>query len=296
MLNMLWGNNVVADKKRLNDNPVPNISPLLQAYQDLGWDIAVIHVGAAIENVAAFTMNPTLVVDDIHHPSCASCHLIADMIKVAMYTNFVEECTVDMVERKNTLHNGNKNRIPPHTNIYGEMDSSWHDLWTDLFRDDVVIGSLTAWEPKIPNTTNLRLGNAAKVFTWPFENLGKAAPGRKDRKYAHVVPKCSSEFSPFTVLLLEPDLKWLALSLSGEVDLAKVSINGILLQKPERPTFWTFGGGVRDYIKDGWYQILDQVEKADSYELSLCHNSEDPMYNSFVIGVMVPNATASSFQ
>ncbi|CAB9504921.1 expressed unknown protein [Seminavis robusta] len=253
-----------------------------------GWDIAVLNVAAAVDTSTVLA-NPSLLFDDAHHPSCTGVNLIADMLQHVFVTNLAaEQCSTTTTNGKiQQQHKRDGYGRPPHV---GNMDSRWELLWTDLFRQNARLGSLTAWEPRIHhNASNLQVENMAEIYHWPNKTLvGKANPGRQDRKYAFVLPTCQTQ-EPLNITLLEPNLKWLGMSLTGNHIWLSLNHNKPV-KLPEPDTSWNFA----NVFINQWIPVRQEVGEADKYVLSLCSSdSESIAYFQHLVGVSIPNDSDS---
>jgi hypothetical protein len=278
----LWGRRALTTKlftesASLDLNPLGYTGDLIDSYRKLNWDIAVLNVAAAV-NMTQVVFDPKWLLDDWHHPACGGLGLIADMLQYALYSNLAKECSIDTAGHCGTRA-AQQPSIPPHAITRGRYEQQWGQLWTDLFSEDSLIGSLSPWQPHIANATNLLVENLDHVWNWPKVLTGRALVGREDRKYAFHLPLCDKN-SPLRFTLQDPNFKWLGLGSGKELVL---SINNVTIPGSQSP----WGGG---FIKQ-WILLSEHVKKADKYTISLC--SSRKIHDQFsilplLVGVSVP--------
>lgn len=198
-----------------------NTWSLIRKCQKRGWNIQVIHVGASI-NRTLFASDPSLLLDDLHHPGCHGIHLLADMIQYALYSN-IHECheTHDKWLQNTPLEGGSDHEdvlLSPESNgILVATDPT--DLTTLLFEDDIRMGSWTAWTPSIDSSSSLPIMDTSEIV-YPFlqnEMPQSVSPFREDRKLSVLLPACSSDISGgslFSLTILQSNIAWLGLDLS----------------------------------------------------------------------------------
>lgn len=297
IINYLWGINYGyrlrhGTLKNVDHNPLQYTGALIDSYRRLGWEIAVMNVGAAV-NTEAVLAQPDLLFDDGSHPSCSGTHFIADMLAHLFYSNLASQCpAVDHAnEAPNVDRPSHDSMVPIHNQIAPNTTTQKVDgLWEDLFRSDAVVGSLTAWEPQLGNTSILRVHNPQDVLGWERQNQGKAVPAREDRKIAYSIPQCqddNGQSQQLSLTLLEPGLAWLGLGQQGTIE---VRINSIPIPF-KKIAGWCL---CAPYVKQ-WIHVLDHVQKADNYVVSLCHNGKpkDQSNLGFLVGVSLPDDSSS---
>jgi hypothetical protein len=246
---------------------------MIDDYRSLGLDIAVVEVGNVVQQEAV-GKNPKLLFDDGHHPGCGGVQMIANMLQYVFYHNLAQDCPDDNSPVGASISATNL-FISPHETTLGGNDPFHRQLWDNLFRDDVEIASITAWEPRIHNASNLQVANGSELFAqWPTVMAGKADPLRQDRKNSYVVPHCArlpetTPYIPKQITLLEPNLKWLGLALGKNGENTVLHVNGIPISTRARVPPWSYG---LVWISQ-WVPVFELVPKAESYVISLCHNN-----------------------
>ncbi|CAB9531758.1 expressed unknown protein [Seminavis robusta] len=132
----------------LDSNQMDYLGPLFSHLQGLGFDIAVVNVGAAIPWTSRFRSKEShrLVSDDGLHPSCSGATFAAQMLEHLLYSNWgngTESCGGALPSRtivkQPMKHNNNNVSWSPQDQL----------LWEDLFREDAKLGSINSWEPKL---------------------------------------------------------------------------------------------------------------------------------------------------
>lgn len=250
---------------------------LVQKYIDLGWNIAIVNVGATIAS-ASLRDNPDLLLDDNHHPSCKGTNLIADMIRHLFYTN-IQQCTLEALQLQPPLGDNTLLEVPPHAQTWAETTTPRKELWNDLFEGKV--GSISAWVPQTPSrTTLLKVESLHAIDRWQKRVLEKADGGRDDRKFGFLLPKCLA--SGFLLLpLKEPNLRWLGFSLEDDT---KLEINSKPVPTTKDAT-WNFGVTRITH----WIQITPEMQST-SYEIMLCNTIDNQgidRHLQYIIGVSV---------
>ena len=184
--------------------------------------------------------------------------------------------------------------VPIHKTLLGSVDDRWEGLWSDLFREDVRTGSITGWEPRRYNQTNFNLGNPVEVQAWSTVLLGVAAPQREDRKRAFLLPTCSSKTHGLEIQLLEPDLKWIAMTVREAT--MRIAINGIVIPQKRLKSSWQTNQrlNLRETQLNTWINVQEQVPRAENYTITLC-TAADPVdeeieHFEHFVGVMVPTS------
>jgi len=322
LINFLWG--LRAGRKFANSSqtsvdrkPLQYTGALIDSYRDLGWEIAVVNVGASV-NATILKSDPRLLWDDDHHPSCKGANLIADMLHYVFTSNStrcdhfaVNSNAMDSSAslRKATtwnLQSQTQSLVPLHKDVLGIIDPSWNDLWTDLFQESARIGSLTPREPRVENVTLLQVAHYPdKIWNLPKRIIAKTYPSREDRKYAYIIPSCTNTDTPqepthLDLTLREPDLKWLGMGLlddegryfekNDHFDI-QIRINNILIKvAPSRK--WNSSG-----VFILWIHLMkQQVPRANTYRITLCTQQQSRQqqramtaYLEYLIGVSIPS-------
>jgi len=301
----------------LDRQPRRYIGPLVDSYRVLGWDIAMVNVGAII-NATAIRSGPSplnssrFVVDDTNHPSCRASHVISDILQHAFYTNLASpKCTVPEL-KKNPNYGNNQSRTPSELEvpepkfIVPQRLDNFRALWKDLFRRDVRIGSLSSWEPRVHNITTLKgfsgHNSWESISTWPTILRGNADPHRSDREYVFRLPLCpntnnASVADPnrLVIRLKDPDLKWIGLNLQGRD--RNIYVNNVQITETAKvfAKDWCYGSThISHWIAIGSHgsdRNTTFVEAAEEYEISFCRSSQSPSpmpLLAFFIGVSFP--------
>jgi len=284
-------------KNGIDIHPVEEFAgDVFQRYIQLGWDIQAINVGAAVDPTL-LSRNVRAFFDDNHHPSCEGVHLIADLISHTINTNLARtdivcpksgSATPLIPDADNNNNNNNHSlnlsalAVPPHPTILGDVKPRWKPLWTDLFREDAIIGS---WSPWLPNAgiSDLAVGNQEQIQEFETFNLGKSSIRRKDRKPGYIVPQCGKR--PITFVLEEPHLTWIGLGHDQDQSL-KVKINNVTVNVPD-DNGWNIAGKL--YINRWIHLPTNDVPLADTYEVVVCRTVDDIVGLTQLVGVMVPS-------
>jgi len=294
LLNFLWtfgAQGQVAKGRVLDQHPMSYSGGLIDWYRQLGWDIAVVNVGAAV-NASKLQKNVWALFDDMHHPSCHGVKFIADIILHAFYTNMAANCTASSFPKKWKPHNLTKSIVPPHkTLMFESTDISWKVLWTDLFQETTKIASLSAWVPRTSGVSRLAISREELNI---FENkmskmlFGKAADGRADRKFSFYIPKCLTS-EPLIFTISEPNLKWIGFG--GKVENTNMTINSKIVRLPARNCGWLKAKVWICY----WMNLEDLgVANADQYNISMCHESTSEKDSAFfwhIVTMAVPGGS-----
>ncbi|CAB9522713.1 expressed unknown protein [Seminavis robusta] len=271
--------------------PLQYTQKLIDSYRSLGWNIAVMNVGAVIKD-------HRLLLDDNDHPSCQASNLMAEMIQHAFYSNLAADrnCTSDThspLHHDWRHHGETQSIVPPHPNVLGDVITTrWETLWRDLFREDAVIGSLTAWEPRIHNRTNLKMAPQGRT-KWPM-TVQKNEPKHRDpsvgddtddlKNQAFWVPRCGFGSSDFKITINDPNLKWLGLGIEGK-DHFKLLINGVHTKHTATPRApWSF----QPVHITQWVPVLEHVAQSSQYEISICRDHPTRGSLHHFVGVSVP--------
>lgn len=305
LINFLWtyaagGGKGLRRKKSIDSYPMTEYTTILDQYRAIGWDIAVINVGA-VADMKHLRNNPRVIFDDMHHPSCSGSKLIADMLKYVFYTNLAgdknNQCTAQYYQKQWHVHNTTKTILPPIKTTMAELPEYVRPLWDDLFREDAKVGSLTPWVPRVENATNLQIEGypeTAIVNQWAWNQFGKSFSSRDDRKRAFRMPKCDPKENQ-TITLLEPDFKWIGLSLMNMPDL-KLEVNGVPIQNLRKNRGWNKGIIYIEY----WINLKEyNLPKAEKYDILFCNRNPDKnskVFFAHFVGVMVPETPPTTRQ
>ena len=142
LLNYLWTFNANGIAKKgwsIDVKPMTYAGELIDAYRDIGWDIAAVHVGAAV-NITRLKKQTTELFDDMHHPSCTGVKFIADLLQHVFYSNLATQCTANSFPKRWERHTTTNSLIPPHATLTGNIINStrWTQLWRDIFREKML--------------------------------------------------------------------------------------------------------------------------------------------------------------
>jgi hypothetical protein len=288
----------------LDSRPQSFYGPLLDKFKEFGWDIALLNVGGAVNSTILTTPRGkiSLLLEDTNHANCAGTGLMGDMIQHLFYTNLaMETCTLERLQEEPP-----KPSLPTPLSVRTEemTKEKWRPWWQDMFRPDVKIGSLSVWEPTVPNLTNLRLENDTSwqqmLRKWPPVLMSTHSQGRDDKKMGVVLPKCSTTKNKTTasavmvrIPLREPNLKWLAIGVSDS-ESTSVYVNGVNVNDKGYAPDWHHGPtpfklwiDLRGYITE--------LEQADVQTISFCHFKGDLSRDSrrapalnFLAGIIGP--------
>jgi len=274
LINFLWtyaagGGKTFKNNKSIDSKPMKEYEAILDTYRNIGWDIAVINVGGVVDAVK-LANDIKLVFDDMHHPSCRGSQLIADMLHHIFLTNLAQECPKDQYEKQWKIDEQTQTILPPITDVLAEIDEKFAPLWNDLFRDDTLIGAMTSWEPRVMDATNLHIQNFPNLtHKWERDQWGKAVSSREDRKYVYRMPKCEKGW--LNITLLEPDLTWLGMHITGDGNAAVILLNDQPFQ-PVKNKNWNPAIVYVEY----WANLKEHgVPKAKEYRLSYCNKNPD---------------------
>lgn len=143
MLIFLWGINYgyrlrQGTLQMVDHHPLDYLGALIDSYRALGWDIAVVNVGAAVDSSTVGS-----------HPSCEGTRFIGNLLAHLVYSNLAssgEGCASQpRAIQSNKIQVPTRQQIAPNTPT--TIQPNIQELWKDLFRTDAVVGSFTAWEP-----------------------------------------------------------------------------------------------------------------------------------------------------
>jgi hypothetical protein len=186
-------------------------------------------------------------VDDAHHPACQGNDFISDMLLHAIYSNWeipnnnqhdthpqsaTTTCRDDLTQHKYRQPKApNKHPLLWATHT---TEKEYQELWKDLFQLDTKVGSITPWEPRVHNQTNLHMRNRQEIATWPFALTDNSVPERQDLKQGFVLPTCSSQ-RRLVLQVDEPHLKWIGLDIGTQNKNLNINTN-TNLQHSSLPT------------------------------------------------------------
>jgi hypothetical protein len=184
-------------------------------------------------------------------------------------------------------------------------EKEYQELWKDLFQLDTKVGSLSPWEPRVYNQTNLNIRNRQEIVTtWPFALTDKAVPERKDLKQGYIIPACNDGSSSnnnnqsknnqdrrLTIQPQEPNLKWIGLDIDGPN--LHMYISGDEIHEPLlNVTSWARGLSRMAHF----FSIRNTTAVADEHDVSFCFDYHDTSnaisaaYLNWFIGVSVPSS------
>lgn len=167
--------------------------PHVQRYRDEGWNLQMLSLGTTI-NATKYVEDPRLFAMDEIHPSCRSMRQISDMIQYVIYSD-IASCGVADFD-KAVDHNNVSIPEPKVTDTLEDISTLWvRDLWQLLLREDVRVGTYTAWLPSMPTPSNLNISNLEELHNQPKVNGAKSYPDRADRKLFHTIPTCNLEMN-----------------------------------------------------------------------------------------------------
>lgn len=305
----------------LDKQPLTYLGDLLDAYRGLGWDIALVNLGAAVD-VPALQRNFRLLFDDSAHPGCGGTQLLADMLQYTLLHNLAQDCPSNLLGQRGELLPSLP--TPPET-PWPDLTTTLPDLWVDLFDSRAVIGSFSAWVPRVENghsnlnwTIHDYIHPNDNTSSWPLETLDMhTQASREDKKYGYRLTRCS-ENQPLTITLHEaPDLKWLGLALRGSggirLEINRQPIHNLRDHQVQK---WDYG----QQFLTHWIPILENIQQSPNtnatnanttatttfYELSFCHANtytqqqilrEPPTQElpnlQYLIGVSLPSPSSA---
>lgn len=259
----------------------PEQKPIIEKYQELGWSIQVLAVGNTLDK-RAISQDMSLILDDVHHPSCEVLHLVASMIQQAIYKDMATCDITSVVQNSMTATNTNNPpfdipnlaKLPPPGSIAAL-----------LIQPRVRISSFSRWKPTIG--TSFRMESVHENN--PLELVGIARDTRADRMASFVLPVCSE--APLKITLLEPSLKWLGLSYGEQgafpttkevpAGLVPLSVNGSPVSYLSRQNRVS-----RGWISS-WVDLSSWKVPQSSYTLSFCRTDpERKVMLNFFIGLV----------
>jgi hypothetical protein len=299
-----------------------------------GWNIQVIHLGAAI-NRTAFLRDRNVLVADQHHPSCWGSQLIADAIQYAIYTSLAENCPTsayDGTTIEGTTSQGTTNvttisshgatitpNAPSKIPLVPGRQGLHQLLLDDAINTQVHLRSLSRWVPQLAsNASDLHasitmLNNSLFKIDKPGREeptmellyADKVSTTRKDRKWSFVIPTCKDDnrqnaTSWLEVGLNEPELVWIGLSLKQPPSVQlTVTLNASPIQPvtmaPTIPGNWIVVDTFQSWI------FLPQALpgwKAErplgNLTLGLCCQHSYPVYLNHIVGVLVSDSDEST--
>ena len=178
---------------------------VVKHYQCAGLHISVVNVGGAVNgtNVAQSGAN---LLDDYHHPNCEASHLIAAMLRHALYHDIIP-CHYNQHSARGNKGGEILHSLSPFTNILDLKDQAV--LSAMLQR--VEIGSLMKWQPQ-NGTSKLAIGDETNLKTEAMHG-SKTSATRSDRKISYKLKVCPQMTS---FLLPEPQLEWLGIGLGSK--------------------------------------------------------------------------------
>lgn len=289
---------VEGEIQAVDKNPMEFMGSLIDSYRSQGWDIAVINVGAAVDSNIVKT-NTSLLFDDSSHPSCQGTRLIADLLEHTIVSNLAansEKCSAAITTT--SIPSSNKNHILP-------SGTKHQQLWQDLWNPQATVASLSPWEPhisKVVSKSNLRISSAQTVFgqrlheadaadkttPWPMASAGKSDPSREDRKLGYRIPGCTAKHPPLRLVLEQPNLKWIGMSVLGP---------GLQITINNNATSPTATLELPDSSQ--WINLQDMVP-APTTTLNICHNASPQQLQNkqlpdpnlqYLLGVSIPKLT-----
>jgi hypothetical protein len=264
----------------LDHDPMSYMGSLVEEYRALGWEIAVVNVGGAVNSTFLKQgSNIWLFLDDPGHPGCRGTQFIADLMEHTLWSNLASPCdnmnTTSHLDENNDTHGGVNNPLdgilPPHnTTVWPNHSLHYKDLWEDLFDSEATIGSISPWQPSIPGHSNMNYTLNFNESSWPLEVLPMHTERtREDRKYGYRLPRCSEQ--ELGITLHEPNLQWIGLGVTGTPleNEIRFQINNqtVPLQDFAIDGKWTYG---RSFLSH-WMEVADPAE--DSFSISFCHQS-----------------------
>jgi hypothetical protein len=259
---------------------------VLEHYQSLGWSIGVANVGAVI-NSTSVANDPGMLLDDKHHPNCATMNLITAMIRHAIYVDLAH-CPVYRAEPTNSIPRIRPMKLESNTTTTTSSAAESAELLKTLMDDYTSVGSIMQWEPNIGSSL-LRLGwdsdffNVSEHSNVQADFGTKSYPWRADRKKSFTLPSCAAQ-QQVHFSVLEPQLDWIGIGYHIFPDPEKdividMSINNVSIYltdsdklRGRNQTILEFD--VASIVKD-WIRVSDYVSQqphaAIRYSLSFCY-------------------------
>jgi hypothetical protein len=264
---------------------------VLEHYQSLGWSIGVANVGAVI-NSTSVAHDPGVILDDKHHPNCATMHLISAMIQHAIYVDLAH-CPGhrDDDDQTTAISQIRPKKLEPNaTTTTTTTSSAAAELLETLMDDNIKVGSIMQWEPNVGSTL-LQLGWDSDFFNvsehgYVQADFGtKSYPWRADRKKSFTLPSCAEQqHVHFSVL--EPQLQWIGIGYHIFPDPGKdivividMTINNMSIHLTDNDKLrgrnrtileFDVAGIVKEWIRVSDY-VSQQPNAAMQYSLSFCY-------------------------
>lgn len=258
----LWDSNSIKDGS-VQQSAYEAQKAVVDYYQRSGLHISVVNVGGAV-NGTDVAQSKTNLLDDYHHPNCDASHLIANMLRHALYHDICP--CLNQQSSRDDKRNQIMQSLMPFTSIAGNQGQAI--LGSMLGKGQ--IGSLMQWKPQ-NGTSTLTIGNESNTETEAMHG-SKTSATRSDRKVSYKLEVCPKTTR---ILLREPYLEWLGLGVCGGNakrhtfgGQIQVSINGntaSLVNATYSLEMDTIP------LVNYWFRVADIVSKAPQYEIEVCN-------------------------